>query len=213
MDMQMPVMDGIEATRVIRGRLTGDRAPRIVAMTADVMNDDRERCISAGMDDFVPKPVRADSLLAVLQDGRPQDGGLVGDSRGNEVTEPVLDSTAVANLLETFADDASAINGIVEAYLDSAPGLIRAMLTAAQNSDEAGLIYGAHTLKSSSAIIGATNIARLCALLEQQSHANVLSGALDRVRQIEALYERVSQALDALRSRPEPDPTLGRSGA
>jgi len=212
MDVQMPVMDGIEATRVIRDKLTGDRAPRIVAMTADVMNDDRERCISAGMDDFVPKPIRADSLLAVLQDGRPQDAG-GADSRADETTEPVLDPTAVDALLQTFADDASAINDIVEAYLGSAPGLIRAMLTAARDSDEAGLIFGAHTLKSSSAIIGATNIARLCALLEQQSHAHVLDGALDRVRQIEALFERVSQALDALCSRPQPDPTPGRSGA
>jgi CheY-like chemotaxis protein len=204
MDVQMPVMDGIEATRRIRDRLPADRAPRIVAMTADVMNDDRERCIQAGMDDFVPKPVRADSLMAVLQNGddtRDDDGPSDGDS-----AEPILDPAEIASLLETFGEHGTAVDEIIDAFVTSAPELIQAMLTAARARDADALRFAAHTLKSASAIIGATRITRLCALLEQQSHGHILAGALDRVLQIEAMYGPVSQALDALRPVRQPRP-------
>jgi CheY-like chemotaxis protein len=66
MDVQMPVMDGLEATRAIR-RAQPLHGPYIVAMTADVMPGDRERCIAAGMDDYMPKPVRIEALEAILQ--------------------------------------------------------------------------------------------------------------------------------------------------
>jgi len=66
MDVQMPEMDGIEATEVIRTEMAGSSRPRIVAMTASVMDEDRERCLAAGMDDFISKPVRVEELQAVL---------------------------------------------------------------------------------------------------------------------------------------------------
>jgi signal transduction histidine kinase/CheY-like chemotaxis protein/HPt (histidine-containing phosphotransfer) domain-containing protein len=203
MDVQMPVMDGIEATGRIRGLLPDDRAPRIVAMTADVMNDDRERCLRAGMDDFVPKPIRADSLLAVLQNGTPRNDAVARtDDSGSG--EPILDPEAVAGLLETFGEHGSAVDDIIDAYLTSAPELIQSMLRAARDADAEALGFAAHTFKSASAILGATRIARLCALLEQQAAGHVLGGALDRARQIEALYGPVSEALDALRAQSRP---------
>ena len=66
MDLQMPVMDGLTATRRIREMNTGFRLP-IVAMTANVMLEERQRCLAAGMDDFVAKPIDPDELLGVLQ--------------------------------------------------------------------------------------------------------------------------------------------------
>jgi CheY-like chemotaxis protein len=68
MDMQMPNMDGLEATRRIRDReLPGDRRIPIIALTANAMQSDRERCLAAGMDDFVAKPFRADEMFAVIE--------------------------------------------------------------------------------------------------------------------------------------------------
>ena len=89
MDVQMPEMDGLEATRQIRARPTppdrGDRPIRIVAMTANAMQGDREACIAAGMDDYLAKPIRPEELAAALE-ATPRRSDLVGtDSRTTEL--------------------------------------------------------------------------------------------------------------------------------
>jgi CheY-like chemotaxis protein len=66
MDVQMPEMDGLEASRRIVAKWQPDQRPRIVAMTANAMQGDREECLAAGMDDYVTKPIRVDALVAAL---------------------------------------------------------------------------------------------------------------------------------------------------
>ena len=66
MDVQMPEMDGLEAARRICARWGADERPRIVAMTANAMQGDREMCLAAGMDDYLTKPIRVDRLVAAL---------------------------------------------------------------------------------------------------------------------------------------------------
>ncbi len=66
MDVQMPEMDGLEASRRITAKWPADSAPRIVAMTANAMQGDREMCIAAGMDDYLTKPIRVDALVEAL---------------------------------------------------------------------------------------------------------------------------------------------------
>jgi CheY-like chemotaxis protein len=75
MDVQMPEMDGLEATRRIVARWKPDARPRIVAMTANAMQGDREECLAAGMDDYVTKPIRVDALVEALNQARPRDAG------------------------------------------------------------------------------------------------------------------------------------------
>jgi signal transduction histidine kinase/CheY-like chemotaxis protein/HPt (histidine-containing phosphotransfer) domain-containing protein len=195
MDVQMPVMDGLEATQLIRRLHAPAHGPRIVAMTADAMSDDRERCLDAGMDDFVPKPIRAESLLGVLQDGAGQQP-TGGDDAARDDGE-VLDAAAIESLVEML-DDPDALTDLLATYFQSAPDLIGKLVAAARDSDAGALEFAAHTLKSSSAVVGATRIVRLCALLEEQSRAHILDGALDRALQVEALYGPVSAALSAL---------------
>jgi CheY-like chemotaxis protein len=67
MDLQMPDMDGLEATRLICSRLSPSKRPYIAAMTANAMKEDRELCLSAGMDDYLSKPIRSDELKAVVE--------------------------------------------------------------------------------------------------------------------------------------------------
>jgi len=67
MDVQMPEMDGLEATRHIRAEVPASRRPQIIAMTANAMAGDREKCLEAGMDDYMSKPIRVDRLVAVLE--------------------------------------------------------------------------------------------------------------------------------------------------
>ena len=200
MDVQMPVMDGIEATRRIRTLLAAGEGPRIVAMTADVMTDDRDRCLAAGMDDFVAKPIRAEAVLSVLE----ADVDRPVSPAARLADEDVLDDEAVRDLVETLGDS-GALDEIIDSFLDSAPALVTTMLTSAGSSDLAALGFAAHTLKSASGVFGATRISRLCALLEEQSRAGIATGALDRVRQIEALFVPVREALLALHAQGVPE--------
>jgi CheY-like chemotaxis protein len=71
MDIQMPEMDGLEATRIIRQRLSAEEQPRIIAVTAHALDYSREMCIDAGMDDYIAKPVQKDELAEVLSRNRP----------------------------------------------------------------------------------------------------------------------------------------------
>ncbi|NIV36046.1 MAG: response regulator, partial [Anaerolineae bacterium] len=71
MDVQMPEMDGLEATRTLRRTLPESRQPRVIAMTANAMQGDREMCLAAGMNDYVSKPIRIDELVAALGRSKP----------------------------------------------------------------------------------------------------------------------------------------------
>jgi CheY-like chemotaxis protein len=79
MDVQMPEMDGLEATREIRRRWSGPVRPRVVAMTANAMQGDRELCLEAGMDDYVSKPISADELVRALTESSAVVGGSPSD--------------------------------------------------------------------------------------------------------------------------------------
>ncbi len=86
MDVQMPEMDGLEASRPISGRWPASERPRIVAMTANAMQGDREMCIAAGMDDYLTKPIRVEQLVAALD--IVQSRGDAEDERNRRSTEP-----------------------------------------------------------------------------------------------------------------------------
>ena len=75
MDVQMPEMDGLEASRRITAKYKPEQRPRIIAMTANAMQGDREECLAAGMDDYVTKPIRVDALVEALNQARARDDG------------------------------------------------------------------------------------------------------------------------------------------
>jgi signal transduction histidine kinase/DNA-binding response OmpR family regulator len=201
MDVQMPVMDGIEATRRIRALYAPGTGPRIVAMTADVLSDDRERCIDAGMEAFVPKPIRAEALLEVLEAESGRAAGVpAGDGASHDDVADVLDREAVQDLVDAFGDVEGALDGIIDSYLETAPDLMRSMVDAAQQGDLTAVAFAAHTLKSASGVVGAARMGRLLGLIEEQSRADILTGLRDRVAQAERMYRRVCDALEELRT-------------
>jgi PAS domain S-box-containing protein len=205
MDVQMPEMDGLEATRRIRAEFPPGSQPRIVAMTANAMRGDREACLAAGMDDYLSKPIRLVDLVAALRQSVPAGSGWEGPvtevaapAPGGEA-EAILDRAMLDSLRQMGGGEAGFLEDLIGAFRAETPPLLAAMGQAAAAGDAAGLRLGAHSLKSNSANFGALTLSSLCRDLEQRARAGVLAGATEQLAQIEAEYARVAAALEALR--------------
>ncbi|HKP20022.1 MAG TPA: PAS domain S-box protein [Thermoleophilaceae bacterium] len=149
MDCQMPILDGYEATGRIREREgRGDRVP-IVAMTANTMEGDRERCITAGMDDYLPKPLRAEELEVALRRALADD----------EDAEPLVDRDVLDELL---GDE-----GLMDLFFEETSAQLDALNEAADAGDTPEVQRLAHTIKGAAATVGATRLAALAAEIEQ----------------------------------------------
>ena len=186
MDMQMPEMDGLEATRGIRHEWGAQ--PYIIAMTANVMRGDRERCLEAGMNDYLSKPLQLEALIDALQ--RCQSA--------IHSTPTILDPRALANLRELVGDEAS-LRALIEVFLNDAPRLFTNLRAALAQDDPGNLRLAAHSLKSNSADYGAERLCALCARLENLGKRGELAGVSDLLDQAEAEFLRVSEALQQLR--------------
>lgn len=217
MDVQMPEMDGLEATRHIRRQWPENDRPRIIAMTANAMRDDREQCLAAGMDDYISKPVRVEELVAVLRKCGPihaphgssgrvletqtdDSKALIHDpqSGGAQSANGVLDHGALANLRALVGDEAL-LSELIDTFLADAPELLADMWEALRRSDAAGLRLAAHSLKSNSADFGATTLAQLCRQIETLGKVGTLDGAAALVEQAEQEYAAAAAALAGLR--------------
>jgi PAS domain S-box-containing protein len=180
MDVEMPDLDGLEATRRIRGELHGRQAPRIIAVTANAMQGDLDACLAAGMDDYLTKPIRLEALASAL-------------GRGKRRGENALDATALAQLRAVGGDEFAA--ELTETFLAETPSLIAALRRACSEADADELRRGAHTLKSHARTFGAAGLADACERLERLSAAGILEGVAELVDQIEREFGRAADAL------------------
>ena len=187
MDVQMPEMDGLEATRHIRKELPRAQQPRIIAMTAEAMQGDREICLEAGMDDYVTKPVRVEELVTALERAQPTPS--LNDS-------DTLDQHVLDELCDAASGEMRMIVELVDLFQKNVPSLIEQLRESAANQDAAELCRAAHTLKSASANLGARGLAAMCKSLEDQGKTGKVNGAMEEIAQIKDEYAR---ALDALR--------------
>jgi CheY-like chemotaxis protein/HPt (histidine-containing phosphotransfer) domain-containing protein len=195
MDVQMPELDGLDASRQICERRPPSSRPRIIAMTANAMPEDREACLAAGMDDYLAKPIRADELAEALRRVKPLPrGGEVSFENGG-VT---VDAAALENLRELGGDDF--LDEVIDTFIADAPTLTATLgaSLAAQDADE--LRRAAHTLKSNGATLGAAGFSELCRALEQRAKSGRLEDASELVVRIEQEYRALEEALAAVRS-------------
>jgi PAS domain S-box-containing protein len=185
MDVQMPEMDGLEASRQIR--MSPGRQPYIIAMTAHALKGDREMCIESGMDDYISKPVKIEELQMALE-----------KAQRRQMALHALDPKAIADLrrlqIKGEPDILAELGGL---FLDRAPARITAMRDALANGDAETLYREAHNLKSSSANLGAMLLSAICRELEKLGRSGALDKAPDLINQAISEYERVRLSLQA----------------
>jgi signal transduction histidine kinase/DNA-binding NarL/FixJ family response regulator/HPt (histidine-containing phosphotransfer) domain-containing protein len=204
MDCQMPEMDGFEATREIR-RLERRRPEPfhvpVIALTAAAFSKDRERCLEAGMDDYLPKPFKLEELAEVLARWLPGNGPEPAEpsepARAAAPGKSVLDPGRLDEIrtLQAEAGD-DLLARVVGAYLDSAPGLVEGIETAIRKGDASALADAAHPLKSSSASLGVMRLSELCKELEALGRAGSIDGASELLGELRLEFARVQSALE-----------------
>ncbi len=197
MDVQMPGMDGLEASRAICARRPPRQRPRIIAMTAEAMEGDRERCLAAGMDDYVVKPVSLDGLRRALGQCRPltTERRSEGAPRGEGVaTRDALDRGVLDQLREDLGG-AAALRQVVVTFLDRGPTMLTELREAAARGNAAAVLAAAHGMKGTSATLGALALSEQCAELERLARSGIMDDVVGRVAAIETLYGEVDGAL------------------
>lgn len=204
MDVQMPEMDGLEATRRIRERERGtERHLPIIAMTAHALTGDRERCLSAGMDEYLSKPIRPRQLVEMiaLATGKAM---MVGPSAPAEVP-PAVEAAPVSladsrlvdweTALAATAGDRDLLCELIEAYFLERPRLQRELDDSLDRSDFELLHRAAHTIKSSMRLFGAARPLELAFTLEQLGRKKEVDGAPGLRDQLLAELEKLHPVL------------------
>ncbi|MEW5957075.1 MAG: PAS domain S-box protein [Chloroflexota bacterium] len=203
MDVQMPDMDGLEATRLIHQQWPAARRPRIIAMTANALQGDRELCLEAGMDDYIGKPVRIEELSRALSESQPHLEAKEVTVQPEGVAAPettALDPDALAELRDLLGEQAAPmIAELINLFIDNGLALLKKMQAAAQAGDMAELYRGAHTLIPGAAHLGAMRLAALCRELEELGRADRLEEAVAKFTELEAEFGRAKLALEAER--------------
>ncbi|HZQ05275.1 MAG TPA: response regulator, partial [Anaerolineae bacterium] len=189
MDVQMPEMDGLEASRRINAKYPRASRPRIVAMTANAMQGDREMCIAAGMDDYLTKPVRVNELVEALTRVKPT------APRADDAQ--VIDPATFENLKATMGADF--IGELIDTFLEDSPQLIAQMKTALKQNDADSFRRAAHSLKSNSNNFGAFQLAALSKELEMTAKTGNLNGTADKITALETEFARVRLVLERKR--------------
>jgi len=194
MDVQMPEMDGITATQEILQRWPQGR-PQIIAVTANAMQGDREECLQAGMDDYLSKPLRLEQLAIALRRCQPQ------RHNPEEAAMPeALDAAVLDAFRADVGEEANAILlELVDCYLRETPIQVEVLRQDKGLQERDALIRAVHTLKSSSAIVGAMTFSKLCRELEEEASTLAERVLSQRLFRLLVEYDRTCQALRQLR--------------
>jgi two-component system, sensor histidine kinase and response regulator len=212
MDCQMPILDGFAATVALREREAGgaQHLP-VIALTANAMKGDRERCVAAGMDDYLAKPYTGEELLAVLARWLPAERRKPRVEPGEQVRPgherkdaAALDPAALEIIRSLSPDGAEALVGqVLAAYLKAAEREWTRFDQGLADGDAGLLASAAHPLKSSSFNVGANGLAERCSEIEQLGRDGQMRQLLTRVDGLRAEWLRVEAALKVLLVGPQ----------
>ena len=215
MDVQMPEMDGLEATARIRdprSSVLHHRVP-IIAMTAHAMQGDRDRCLEAGMDDYVTKPISPEALATALDRWLPLEGAAPalhaqaarapavraaaapspaapGTGSGSQV--PVFDASG---MMDRLMGDQALARIVVDSFLEDAPRLIGALRSSLDAGDAPAAVRGAHTIRGASATVGGEAVRAVAWEMETSATAGDLDAVLARLPELESELGRLREAM------------------
>ncbi|MEA5512651.1 response regulator [Nodularia sp. UHCC 0506] len=201
MDIQMPEMDGWETTCRIRGDFSQDVQPWIIAMTAHARAEDRQECLSIGMNDYISKPISVEGLEAVLKHYGTQH---------HQGTEPVTDEVLTSSNQQSVIDRSvleglrsmagsegdSLIMELIQVYREDTPVTIQAIQDALSSENLANLKKAAHALRSPSVSIGAITLSKICETLEYTAQDQSFAQIAILVNQLENEHQKVITALE-----------------
>ncbi len=204
MDVQMPEVDGFAATREIRAGGAPNPAIPIVAVTAHAMQGDREDCLKAGMDDYLPKPMSAEALARMIEKWAAHVQGAAAAGR-----EPPADSAAPspggagatvfdeASLLERVMGDRALAQEIARGFLDDAPRQISALRGHLGQQDAPAVRLQAHALKGASAVVGGGRLVSRALEMERAGAAGDLDAARGVFDDLQREFERLKRGMEA----------------
>ena len=204
MDVQMPVMSGYEATKAMRsyesemGRgfgTAGKTSPAIIiAMTAGAMEGDKEKCLEAGMNDYIAKPVSARELADMLDKWLPHESDTQGSMDiGEEHALPIFD---LAEVVERLGGDCELARKLVEGFLQDGPKQIEFLRSYLEDGDPTASERQAHSIKSAAAIVGGERFRAVAFEIEQSAHAGDLPAATARMAELHAEFARLKQEIE-----------------
>jgi PAS domain S-box-containing protein len=211
MDVQMPTMDGIEATRRIRNpkSTVQNREIPIIAMTARAMSGDREKCLAAGMDDYISKPITMKTLEAVILKWIsklteiPDDEVMLAEKQraasGPARNNDAMSETAVFDLAD-FIDRVGGDKALVErsalGFTSDAPNLIEKLKRALMENDTSGIEQQAHTIKGAAANVSANLLRDVAYEIEKAGHAGDIKAAKAFIYELDAQFNRLKSMVE-----------------
>lgn len=199
MDCQLPNMDGFDTTRALRRQEDPSRRTPVIAVTAAAVDGDRERCLRAGMDDYVSKPISPEVLADVLARWAPCTAGPPPpDPAPARPGHGAIDPDRIALLRRINPADPSLLPELIGVFLDSAAGLLQQLRQAVEDGDSATLELRAHTLKGSALNLGARTVSELCGRLETLGRQRRTADAAALTAQLADELDRATEALWAI---------------
>jgi PAS domain S-box-containing protein len=207
MDILMPEMDGYEATKLIQDEFPTEKRPKIIAMTANAMQGDREICLQAGMDDYISKPVRVEDMQDILikwgEKITEYKNKIIDDLKNENPPARFIDEKNISLLcdIQNEADVAFLIE-LLDIYINDLPKIISNVNSAVDNRDAKQLCFWAHKLKGSSATLGIDALTEISRALEKSGKENIFNEETTRLRgELVHSFEIIIGELEVLKEK------------
>lgn len=202
MDIQMPDMDGLTATKLIRAHYAPEKQPRIIALTAEASAEGREKYLAAGMDDVLTKPVHIDALVNILANlSVKTDAPGSSEQDQNKSTSlndfPILDESVMYDFIALMGDEGKdSARHLVGLFKSGTPALIEQIENASDKKNKDDLLRALHTLKGSSSQVGGRRMEQFCVRLEVLVKQSGVEPFITFISGIKQEFLELREALD-----------------
>ncbi|HEY9708934.1 MAG TPA: response regulator, partial [Oculatellaceae cyanobacterium] len=206
MDCQMPLIDGYQATKLLRQKEGGESHTVVIGMTAYAMQGDREKCLAAGMDDYLSKPVMVKDLKVMLQRWSSVVKGEKSNSQNQTRIDPALDPVDWTHLQEISMADPAFQLELVKGFVKDGRSFLAQAKRSLAAKDLVTLANKAHQLKGASASVAVRSMSDIATTLHERVKANNLEGVPKLIAQLEQILKRIEVSIERKKSAIESKP-------